>query len=578
MDTIAQNKIQQTQDLLKYEVQKAIDYIEFKRSQTITRLKHSLKEDVENAYRVASGIHQAYQSTHSKAQIINMIKEALRQPRFFDGRGYFFINKGSQSILHPIRPEMEGSDFFDLTEDPNNFAFVNEFETLVHTQGEGYVEYRFFGLEDPSELVPKIGYLKFFEPYGLYIGLSEYVQKFEEKIQFEIFDRLRAVRFGADGYLFIDNFAGEILMHPMKPEIVGKNLIDYQDQNGIYVIQKLIEAAKTKGGEFVYYNWNRPDNTEMEFNKVSFAMGVSDWQWMIGGGIYLDDMFKDVERQKASFKQEVIEEVLFMLVFMACLLLVIHFGLRWWLKQTNRSLQELTAFFTSSDMGEVKSLDASKMFFRELSQLASLINEALSARRQALLNLKQAHKQLQEQANRDYLTGLYNRRFFMDLSPQLIARAQRDQTSFFVLMMDIDYFKQINDSFGHDAGDLALKQFAAHLKQTLRKNDLIVRFGGEEFVAVLIGEHLESEVMLAEKIRQQIEQLELEYKTHTIRYTVSIGVAERAPKEDSIETVLKRADMALYKAKESGRNQVIACQQTAHGDGTYLDAQLRCID
>jgi diguanylate cyclase (GGDEF)-like protein/PAS domain S-box-containing protein len=162
---------------------------------------------------------------------------------------------------------------------------------------------------------------------------------------------------------------------------------------------------------------------------------------------------------------------------------------------------------------------------------------------------------LQKQAETDELTGLPNRRAFTDTAENLF---RRDETiSLFIL--DIDHFKKVNDTWGHDIGDEVLKALASVGRVNSRKMDIFARLGGEEFVGVLPGTDLEQAKAIAEKLRGVIEEQCFEFKWkdgNTIPFTVSIGVATRRPGESEVGTVLKRADEALYKAKQGGRNRV----------------------
>ena len=171
--------------------------------------------------------------------------------------------------------------------------------------------------------------------------------------------------------------------------------------------------------------------------------------------------------------------------------------------------------------------------------------------------LEKLQEQLQEQAHRDPMTNLYNRRYFHDIASKMVALAKREHKMISVIMLDIDHFKVVNDTYGHDVGDIVIKQLAEILKKHTRESDIITRFGGEEFVVLLPNTDLEGAKKMALKIREIVEQTEVDYGgTNKIAFSVSLGVATLAENDINIEMVLKRADEALYKAKESGRNRV----------------------
>lgn len=167
-------------------------------------------------------------------------------------------------------------------------------------------------------------------------------------------------------------------------------------------------------------------------------------------------------------------------------------------------------------------------------------------------------KDLETKLNQDPLTRVYNRRAYVKRISSEMDRFMRYQTVFSILVIDIDFFKKVNDTYGHAIGDKCLQEITRRTLPVLRKNDMLARYGGEEFVVIMPETSTRGAVVVAEKIRVNIEKIEFIYKTDTIRMTVSIGVAEVNSGDKSYETVFERADAALYKAKNEGRNRVVA--------------------
>ncbi len=155
----------------------------------------------------------------------------------------------------------------------------------------------------------------------------------------------------------------------------------------------------------------------------------------------------------------------------------------------------------------------------------------------------------------DTLTNCGNRIAMKTAILREIQLATRDDTPLAIIMFDFDYFKKVNDTFGHQCGDYILKKIAAEIQNILRKTDLIFRYGGEEFVILLHRTTLEGAKIVAEQIRNHVEKLLLEFKRQTLTVTLSFG-ATAMKKGDDIESLIKRADESLYMAKHSGRNCV----------------------
>jgi len=162
---------------------------------------------------------------------------------------------------------------------------------------------------------------------------------------------------------------------------------------------------------------------------------------------------------------------------------------------------------------------------------------------------------IQEMAIRDDLTGFFNRRHLMELLETENNRSIRSGSVFSLAMVDLDKFKNVNDSFGHQAGDNALKTFSSVIRTVLRKTDICGRYGGEEFLVVLTQTDLNEAKIFAERIRSRVEDsMALDFGQNT-KVTVSIGLAEHQKNED-VEKTIFRADDAMYKAKKNGRNRV----------------------
>jgi diguanylate cyclase (GGDEF)-like protein len=160
------------------------------------------------------------------------------------------------------------------------------------------------------------------------------------------------------------------------------------------------------------------------------------------------------------------------------------------------------------------------------------------------------------ESKEDFLTKVYNKRALDEFLGVKEAEFNRYGHNFSIVMLDIDHFKSVNDNYGHDAGDLVLSAFAKILKKEARNVDIIGRFGGEEFMAILSETDSKGGVIFAEKVRRHIEKAKFMYKGERIAVTVSCGVSERS-RNASLESTIKSADTYLYKAKNNGRNQVV---------------------
>jgi diguanylate cyclase (GGDEF)-like protein len=188
---------------------------------------------------------------------------------------------------------------------------------------------------------------------------------------------------------------------------------------------------------------------------------------------------------------------------------------------------------------------------------------------QPVLEAKKLMKVLKDSSIRDALTGLYNRRFLEESFEKLVSATLRRGTVLGLLMCDLDYFKQVNDILGHDAGDTVLRETASVIQRTVRSSDLVIRFGGEEFLVIVVDAKEGAAVLVAEKIRQRIEENKIQIRTEVLQKTISIGVSEFPTDTENFWEAIKYADVALYKAKEAGRNRVVHFESSMWGQESY---------
>jgi diguanylate cyclase len=181
------------------------------------------------------------------------------------------------------------------------------------------------------------------------------------------------------------------------------------------------------------------------------------------------------------------------------------------------------------------------------------LRHAFERRRQ---RLDAAMQKLADLAMRDDLTGLYNRRYITEVLARQKALADRGNVGFTLCYCDLDHFKRINDRFGHHRGDEVLKEFAAVAEQVVRSVDFVARFGGEEFLLVLVDADAREAGRVVTRLAERTRRLEVDPRHPDCRLTVSVGIAEFRPGE-RIEDVIQRADRALYRAKSSGRDLVV---------------------
>ncbi|WP_413175780.1 diguanylate cyclase [Anabaena azotica] len=240
--------------------------------------------------------------------------------------------------------------------------------------------------------------------------------------------------------------------------------------------------------------------------------------------------------------------------------------------QANPELSEIPIIFISASQEQEHLLQAFQKGavdyvakpFHTAELLARVrMHLELKYSRQKLKNLLQEQvelvKQLETLANTDPLTGVWNRRYLLMIAEEEIKRSQLHNISFAVLLIDIDHFKKINDTYGHSIGDDVIIFMTKTVLNHLRSTDCFGRFGGEEFVALLPETDMDEAMIMAEGIRENIKNQYITFEEQKVSITISIGVSSYRTGDKNIDSILQRADRALYQAKHEGRNRVISC-------------------
>ena len=249
LDKLEGETLRQQQGQLEAEVASARNYLNFVRSRTESVLKTSLRQQVDQAMQVAEGIYRREKGRLPEAEIKRLIVEALRPVRFFDGRGYFFIDDDrGNCVLLPIAPEREGTSLLDNQDDTGHYVMRGLMEAASNDTGAGFSRYRWFAPGNPREMADKIAYVRRFEPFGWLIGSGEYLFKIEEDLQREALDRLRALRFGKEGYLAVMRADGTMLALPGHPDAEGHQYDTLGNPRERQVAQQILQLAEHGGG------------------------------------------------------------------------------------------------------------------------------------------------------------------------------------------------------------------------------------------------------------------------------------------------------------------------------------------
>lgn len=403
---------------IKNEVDEVYNFVKYSMSTTDKRLKESIKARVYEAYAIADNLYREYHKKKSESEIQKIILDALRPIRFNNGRGYYFITRlDGVNLLFADHPEFEGKQLFDM-KDTQGAYVIRDIIDIVKRDGEGYYQYTWTKPNAIGKDFPKIAYIKYFAPLNAFLGTGEYIDDVEGDIQKEVLERIRDIRFGKDGYIFVVSYDGITLMNGVQPEFIGKDMWDMTDPYGVKVIQEERRVSEKPNGDFINYHWERPTTKEIS-PKLSFVRGFPQWRWMIGTGVYVDEVETIIAQRQATVKREAMENLYNIGVLLVLILIGAIFISYFMSKYLQREVNVFLSFFQNLETGKTI-IDIDKLKIQEFATLADLANTTVKNRietEKALLESESRYRQFVEtseegimQIDENYIINFANKK------------------------------------------------------------------------------------------------------------------------------------------------------------------------
>ncbi|MFY9084973.1 cache domain-containing protein [Aliarcobacter cryaerophilus] len=647
---------------VKNEVLMIYGLIKYKEELLRKTLEDRLKDRVNQAYALAMDIYQTNKQIKTEDEIKYLIAQSLNNFKFKDHNNYFFINSNKgQAILFDNKITLDTYvDVWDL-KDSNNKPKIQIQAQIAKEQKEGFVTNKFIKPNsNDKNNYSKISYIKLFEPFDWHIGTGEYIDELTKNNQEEIINWLDTLKYENSSYSFLNTTDGYSLIFEGKKVEPKPHL--YPE-----LFKQQLEISKNPNGDFFEYKFKKPNSNE-EFEKISFVKQYENYNWIIGCGVYLDEIEKELQRKNEIFKKNITQQIVSMFIIFLFILLAIYFISKYISDFINKNIKNLIYSFSKASLKNEK-VDTNQLNFKEFIILAYSLNKTLENKNMVekklqdyinivnqnviisstniqgvitevseafceisgykkdeligkshnivrhpdtpasfykemwdtLLSKKEWRgeiknlakngdiywiyaiitpilkndeilgftsiksnitnkKHIEDLSITDELTKIYNRRFFNIKIEEEINRAKRDKKELCLIILDIDFFKQYNDTYGHQEGDIVIKSVANILKnRTNRADDFAFRVGGEEFAIIT---HIEKDKIFdyAISIKDDIENLKIEHSGSKVsKYvTISLGiVCKKSIDINSSEELYKEADINLYEAKKNGRNCVV---------------------
>ena len=564
------------------------------------RLMEGKKSGTRNVVDVAYGIIAKYdrrvtngEMGYEAAKI--MAIDAIRDLRYRE-REYFWINDLTPiMIMHPTVPELNGKDLSSY-KDPNGKLLFMEFVKIAKAKGGGFVDYMW---PKPGEQAPvnKLSYVKLYEPWGWIVGSGIYLDDVKDDIRhLQLVSSAGALLFAimtlAMAYIIGRGVTSRLakVIGGLREIASGKGDVDLTKRiaitsideigvlstefnglmesiNSLTKFKKVIEEDQTV--EDIYARlWTAfTDDLKLDLciifeidpiknqMKPVYPLGISDDTMQCES-----EILDNANHCKARRTGHMINSVDFPDI---CRYFRSTAGNRHYCipMTIGGGTVGVVQFISRSNNNAEEQIE----FERRVFKAEQYIKESLP-----VIEAKKLMQTLRDSALTDQLTGLHNRRFLQESVENFCSGAKRRGKLISLLMCDIDYFKQVNDTYGHAAGDKVLQQTAHAIRSAVREADLVIRFGGEEFLIVLLDVQEAEGLLVAEKVRERVYQTKFRIEGDQVLHkTISIGVSEYPTDCDSFWQAIKYSDVALYRSKETGRNRCTRFSGEMWADGQF---------
>jgi len=511
-ETIKANKL-----LAQSRVERMEDFIHSTKNTLEKKARNETRNITNFAIKIIETTYKENKDLPRK-QILAKIKKRLRNVRFFDDlSGYFFMyDLNGTCLLLPPKPSLENKNLIDLKDAKGAFT-VRQAIGIVKEKNQGFYDWYWYKPNE-SDQKKKIGYIKAFNPLGIYIGTARYEEDILKEIKSEIQNLLKNMRYGDSGYIFAYDYDGVNISH-IAQEYVGINM-SYVNVEGGYSVKNLVKGAKIiPDGYFMSYFKDLSSIKNKYKNKTTFVKDIPELGWIIGTGAYNKFIVDQINTKQLKLEQK-LSETITQIVFLTLSILVVML------------------FITILVSGKLKNV---------------LKNYQKNLIDKGMQNTAQ-QKQLIHQLEHDHLTSLPNRLLLSDRLEQIIKRSKREDKKAAILFLDLDKFKTINDTLGHDVGDILLIEVAKRLKNSIRSSDTAARLGGDEFIILIDNiKNMHDILEVIFKIQKNLKKdILINDVTHST--TASIGVSVYPNDGKTTAALIKNADIAMYKAKEDGRD------------------------
>ncbi len=378
-DQLRADYIDSQEQMIKGEVLQVVEIINYEIMQSEALTKTKIKSRVYEACAIAQNIYQENKSTKSKIEIQQMIIDALRPIRFEQKSGYYFIRRlDGVVILHSKKSGREGLNQLDVQDTHKKFI-IRDFVKIASQSGEGFYESFWTKPDAAGKDFKKISFIKRFEPFDWLIGTGLYVDDVAGQIKANLLSTISRIRYGKEGYIFINRLNGDALVSNGKLFPGTKKLWEVFNENPEKikaVFEKEYSAALKPDGDYIYYSWEKLTDSDKESPKASFIYGIPDLQWLVGAGVYLDDVETNIALMKIELNNQIKAKMFYFTLIalgIVAFFLLIFSRLK---RRLENDVNLFISFFNRAAFSE-ESIDRNLVQFDELDRMAKNANKML---------------------------------------------------------------------------------------------------------------------------------------------------------------------------------------------------------
>lgn len=461
-------------------------------------------------------------------------------------KNLFIWNYDGKIVYNSELSKYIQNDYSELENKGLKELFIELKETFKF-RSSGFKEYN---LVVDGKIEKKMAYIKWIPEKKWYLGISENLELFEKNFKKEFVENLLVIPASTEktSLLYIIDSQGEILYYPkMKnsKKIYVKELLDGKGEE-LFKLQREL-ADKDRNGGFYNFDFGL-EGMGSNKEKVAFVKAYPKYSWYIGSIINIEKLSSQLEKLKKSKETEIriiTKNLVYMVIIVMLLFSIVIIIINNYLAKDFERLQ----LFLINAVEKNQKIDLDKLKFHDFFLLGEKANKMIEEK-------IKIEEKLKYMATKDSLTNLLNRRAFFEKLKEEFKRSKRYKTPLTVFMIDIDFFKKVNDNYGHLIGDIVLREFSKQCEEIIRDIDIIGRVGGEEFAIIAPNTDKESGRIVGERIVEYFRENPVHIDLN-LKITVSIGIEDNLSKEfHTGNELLNAADRMLYKAKATGRNKV----------------------